>query len=379
MGNSHRVDGRAPVHGFYASSSWIEGAAVRQLEAVAAISGVCAVAGMPDLHPGKFGPVGCAILADHIHPAFVGSDAGCGMALFALDIASRRLRIDKAADRLRDVAKPYDGDIAGELAMHGLAPSDFDAALGTIGGGNHFCELQAVEEVFDPNCGIDRDRAYLLVHSGSRGLGHQLLERQVADGLRPLATDSAAGQAYLQAHDHALRWASRNRQVIAQRAAAALRCEADPVCECSHNCVVHRADGVLHRKGAAPSDQGLVVVPGSRGALSYLVAPLATAPKEALWSIAHGAGRKFDRSSMMGRVGATRSDRERLARNPFGGSVICEDRALLVEEAPEAYKPIAGVIGDLEAFGLARVVASFRPLVTVKKIANERPRREDRR
>ncbi|BAM87090.1 conserved hypothetical protein [Bradyrhizobium oligotrophicum S58] len=379
MGNSHRVGGRAPVHGYYSSSSWIEGAAVRQLEAVAAISGVRAVAGMPDLHPGKFGPVGCAILADHIHPAFVGSDAGCGMALFALDIAARRIRIDKAADRLRDVAKPGDCDLASELATRGLATSDFDAALGTIGGGNHFCELQAVEEVFDPSWGLDRDRAHLLVHSGSRGLGHQLLERQAADGLRPLTPDSEAGQAYLAAHDHALRWASLNRRIIARRAATALRCEADPVCECSHNCVEHRADGVLHRKGAAPADQGLVVVPGSRGALSYLVAPLATAPQEALSSIAHGAGRKFDRGSMMGRVGATKSDRERLARNPFGGRVICEDRALLVEEAPEAYKPIGGVIADLEAFGLARVVASFRPLVTVKKIAVARPRKEDRR
>ena len=193
MGNSHRVDGRAPVHGFYSSGSWIEGAAVRQLETVADIDGVRAVAGMPDLHPGKFGPVGCAILADHIHPAFVGSDAGCGMALFALDIAARRLRIDKAADRLRDIAKPYDGDIAAELAGRGLAPSDFDAALGSIGGGNHFCELQAVEEVFDPSCGIDPDRAYLLVHSGSRGLGHQLLERQMAEGLKPLAPDGEAG------------------------------------------------------------------------------------------------------------------------------------------------------------------------------------------
>jgi release factor H-coupled RctB family protein len=379
MGNSHRVDGRAPVHGFYSASSWIEGAALRQLEAVADIPGVRVVAGLPDLHPGKFGPVGCAILADHIHPALVGSDTGCGMALYQLDLASRRIRVDKAADRLRDIAGPYDGDIASELAGRELAPSDFDASLGTIGGGNHFCELQAVEEVFDETCGIERDRAYLLVHSGSRGLGHALLERHVADGLKPLAPDSEAGRGYLAAHDHALRWASLNRDVIARRAATALRCEATSVCACSHNCVVHRSEGVLHRKGAAPSDQGLVVVPGSRGALSYLVLPLATAPKEALWSIAHGAGRKFDRSSMIGRVGATKSDRERLARNPFGGRVICEDRALLAEEAPEAYKPISGVIADLESFGLARLVASFRPLVTVKRIATERRQKEDRR
>src|SRR4051812_34318037 len=126
MGNSHRVDGRAPVHGFYSSSSWIEGAAVRQLEILADVCGVRAVAGMPDLHPGKYGPVGCAILADEIHPAFVGSDAGCGMALFALNIAARRVRIDKAAERLRDVAKPYDGDVASELAACGLTSSDFD-------------------------------------------------------------------------------------------------------------------------------------------------------------------------------------------------------------------------------------------------------------
>jgi release factor H-coupled RctB family protein len=334
---------------------------------------------MPDLHPGKFGPVGCAILADHIHPAFVGSDAGCGMALFALDIAVRKLRIDKAAERLRDIERPYDGDIANEIASAGLPASAFDHALGTIGGGNHFCELQAVDEVFDPSFGIDRDRAYLLAHSGSRGLGHALLESQLAVGLEPLDPDSETGHAYMAAHDHALRWASVNRRLIAARAAQALRCEASPVCECSHNCVVHHAGGVLHRKGAAPSDQGLVVVPGSRGALSYLVQPLATAPAEALASLAHGAGRKYDRTSMPGRVGTTRSDRERMARNPFGGHVICDDRALLIEEAPEAYKPIQGVIADLEAFGLARVIASFRPLVTVKRVVVERPRKEHRR
>ncbi|MEN3287385.1 MAG: release factor H-coupled RctB family protein [Bradyrhizobium sp.] len=379
MGNSHRVDGFAPVHSFYSSTSWIEGAAVRQLNAVAELPGILAVAGMPDLHPGKFGPVGCAILADQIHPSFVGSDAGCGMALFALDIAVRKLRIDKAADRLRDIEGPYDGDVASEIDAAGLAPSDFDRSLGTIGGGNHFCELQAVEEVFDASFGIDGDRAYLLAHSGSRGLGHALLETQIAEGLKPIDPESDSGRSYVRAHDHAVKWASANRRLIAQRAAAALRCDAELVCECSHNCVEHRTDGLLHRKGAAPSDQGLVMVPGSRGALSYLVEPLATAPPDALSSLAHGAGRKYDRASMMGRVGATKSDRERLARNPFGGRVICEDRALLVEEAPEAYKPIAGVIADLEAFGLARVVASFRPLVTVKKVAIERPRKENRR
>ena len=379
MGNPPTVDGRAPIHAFYSSNCWIEGAAVRQLETVAAMPGIRAVAGMPDLHPGKFGPVGCAILADRIHPAFVGSDAGCGMALFALDTPVRKLRVDKAAERLRDIERPYDGDIASEIEAAGLAPSAFDGALGTIGGGNHFCELQAVEEVFDASFGIDRSRAYVLTHSGSRGLGHALLEDQMTQGLAPLDPDRETGRAYMAAHDHALRWATVNRRQIAARAAQALRCDTRLVCQCSHNCVEYRADGLLHRKGAAPSDQGLVVVPGSRGALSYLVAPLAGAPREALASLAHGAGRKYDRTSMAGRIGTTKSDRDRLTRNPFGGRVICEDKALLIEEAPEAYKPIAGVIADLAAFGLARVVASFRPIVTVKKVAAERAPREDRR
>ena len=143
--------------------------------------------------------------------------------------------------------------------------------------------------------------------------------------------------------------------------------------------------GVLHRKGTAPSDRGLVPIPGSRCTLSYLVEPLAAGRPETLASLAHGAGRKYDRASMHGRVGRKKSDLERLARNPFGGHIICEDRALLVEEAPEAYKTIDRVIADLADFGLARVVATFRPLVTFKtalgspQARRDRSRRDDRR
>lgn len=376
MGNSASVDGRAPIHEFYSSKSWIEGAAQRQLEEVASLAGVIAVAGMPDMHPGKYGPVGCSVLADAIHPALVGSDIGCGMALYALDLSTRKIRIDRAAERLRAIECPWEGDIAGALEEAGLAASPFDDALGTIGGGNHFCELQALDEVMSPAdakaAGLDRDCAYLLVHSGSRSLGYSVLEAQMAKGLRPLAPASDDGVAYLAAHDHALRWASVNRRVIAMRAAQALRCESRLICDQAHNFVECRCGSVLHRKGAAASDRGLTPAPGSRGSLSYVVAPRVPAPPEALASLSHGAGRKFDRSSMAGRVGRTRSEREKLMRNPFGGQVICEDRDLLVEEAPEAYKPIDRVIGDLEAFGLARPVASFRPLVTLKRVAGRK-------
>jgi release factor H-coupled RctB family protein len=120
------------------------------------------------------------------------------------------------------------------------------------------------------------------------------------------------------------------------------------------------------------------VVPGSRGTLSYLVEPLATAAPEALASLAHGAGRKYDRASMHGRTGRVKSELERLARNPFGGRVVCDDRISLVEEAPEAYKAIDGVVSDLVDFGLARVVATFRPVVTFKN-AQAFPRERKRR
>lgn len=383
MDDSHSVDGRAPIHTFYSTQSWIEGNATQQLEAVAALPGIKAVAGMPDLHPGKYGPVGCSILAEHIHPRFVGSDIGCGMGLFQLGIAVRKLRLDKTADRLRGLDGPWDGDVAAAQVAAGLASTPFDASLGTVGGGNHFCELQAIEEIVEPDvaakAGLDRSLAHVLVHSGSRGLGYAILQRQLAAGAVALAPATEAGRAYLAEHDAAVRWAALNRRVIATRAAAAVRADCQALADLSHNLMEVRPDGVLHRKGAAPADRGLVPIPGSRGTLSYLVEPLAAARPETLASLAHGAGRKYDRASMHGRVRARKSDLAQLARNPFGGLIVCEDRDLLVEEAPEAYKSIDRVIADLEDFGLARVVATFRPLVTFKTARVPAQGRRDKR
>lgn len=376
MGTSPKMDGRAPIHVFASSKSWIEGNATLQLEQVAGLPGVRAVAAMPDLHPGKYGPVGCAILADRIHPQLVGSDIGCGMGLFELDIAARKLRLDQLADRLRALDQPWDGDIGGVMADAGLDGTTFDASLGSIGGGNHFCEVQAIEEILAPEtaaqAGLDRDHAYVLVHSGSRGLGYSILERVLLNGQVALDPASEQGGSYMDAHDHAVQWAKLNRRIIAERAGAAVRAELRSVNDLPHNMVERQGstgDDVmaLHRKGAAASDRGLVPVPGSRGTLSYLVEPLAAMRTDALASLAHGAGRKYDRASMHGRVRGKKSDVARLERNPYGGIVVCGDRGLLVEEAPEAYKNIDRVIADLVEFGLARVVATFRPLVTFKK------------
>ncbi|EJN16134.1 release factor H-coupled RctB family protein [Bradyrhizobium sp. YR681] len=397
MGTSANVDGRAPIHIFASSKSWIEGNATLQLEHVAGLPGVRAVAAMPDLHPGKFGPVGCAILANRIFPQLVGSDIGCGMALFELDIAARKLRLDQLAERMHALDQPWEGDAASVLAGAKLGTTAFDAALGSIGGGNHFCEIQAIDQILAPEvaarAGLDRNLAYVLIHSGSRGLGSSILERALSNGQDTLSIGSDEGNAYMAAHDHAVRWAKLNRRIIAERTGAAARSDLRPVNDLPHNmveCQLKTDGGVmaLHRKGAAAADRGLVPVPGSRGTLSYLVEPLADMRTEALASLAHGAGRKYDRASMHGRVRVKKSDIARLERNPFGGIVVCGDRGLLAEEAPDAYKSIERVIADLVEFGLVRVVATFRPLLTFKKaqssaatagIRREKSWKEDRR
>ena len=139
----------AAIHTFYSSASWIEGAALDQLNQVAHLPGVHQVTAFPDLHPGKYGPVGCAILADRVYPHLVGNDIGCGMSLYALDMPLRKLRIDKAAEKLRALEGPWTGDASRFLVEAGLPEIMHDDALGTIGGGNHFCELQTIQEIMD--------------------------------------------------------------------------------------------------------------------------------------------------------------------------------------------------------------------------------------
>ena len=94
------VAGDKPVHAFASTTSWIEGNATQHFDQVASRDGVIAVAGMPDLHPGKYGPIGAAILADRIFPELAHSGIGCGMGLFQPDVATRKLRLDKLAGRM---------------------------------------------------------------------------------------------------------------------------------------------------------------------------------------------------------------------------------------------------------------------------------------
>lgn len=372
---------QAPAPTLVASAGqWIEGAAVQQLAAVAAWPGMRRAVGLPDLHPGKVTPIGAAFASDGLlHPVLVGNDIGCGMSLWSTTLKRAKAKPVALAARLHGLDGPWDGDTSARLAAAGLEPTPCDAALGTIGGGNHFAELQAIEQVCDAAAltalGLDAERLLLLVHSGSRSLGERILRDHVErHGAAPLAADSDDGRAYLARHELARRWAVVNRALIAERFAASLRTEVSCRLDICHNSVsAALVDGCpcwLHRKGAAPADAGPVVVPGSRGSFSYLLQP--TPDSEAtLYSIAHGAGRKWKRSDSRARL-QRRFTPQSLSRTALGSEVICEDRELLFEEAPQAYKDIERVIADLVDAGLARVLAVLRPLVSYKLRARVR-------
>jgi len=374
------------IQHYFSSQSWIEGAALEQLKTVAALPGVTSVAAFPDLHPGKYGPTGIAVLSQRLHPQLIGNDIGCGMSLFLLDMPLRKLRVDRAAERLGEMEAQDCFDVQAALSASGLASDLFPAALGTIGGGNHFCELQAVDETFgaESTQAVDRQSLYLLVHSGSRGLGAQVFgeidhQTAIADGLDP---DSEAGQAWLGRHDICVAWASLNRRLIAERAASALRCAAQLVVDVPHNLVRQKDGGFVHHKGSAAVEAGSIApIAGSRASLSYVIRALDGAGSS-LGGISHGAGRKYDRATMHGRVGRNRSEREALLRNAWGGQLICGDRDLVIEEAATAYKDAGQVVRDLADAGLVLPLAAMKPLVTYKKAIDgtvDRTRRKSAR
>lgn len=353
---------------YYTSSAWVDGRAEAQLGDVLHLAGIDAVAGYPDLHPGRFGPVGAAILADRIYPHLVGSDVGCGMSLFALDLPLRKFSAEKVGRRMRVLECAWDGAEAA-LAAAGIDPA-MGFGLGSIGGGNHFCEMLAVKSMVRPVEGLSRDSLCLLVHSGSRSWGDAFFQSQQGQWTEGLLAETEAARNYLHRHDVLVAWAKANRLAIATRAAEALRADLHLIADAPHNLVQALAGQWLHRKGAAVANGGLVPLAGSRDSLSYVL-QVTGAAETPFQSLAHGAGRKHDRASMHGRIRKQRSELERLRRNSFGGHILCEDADLLIEEAGSAYKSAATVVADLQALALAEPVASLRPLLTYKKTRGE--------
>ena len=345
--------------------------ALDQLAKTAAYEGMARVVGLPDLHAGNGIAVGAAFWApDRIWPHLVGSDIGCGMALWETDCPTRKFRLASAERKLHGLDDPWPGDGRAALADVGVPPALASPALGTIGGGNHFVEFLRIERVvadarFDA-LGLRRDRVWMMVHSGSRGLGQAVQQTHPqADISKGIMADTPEARAYLADHDAALQWAIVNRAIIATRFFGCLGLDGRRVLDICHNSVTAHQGGWLHRKGAAPADRGLVTIPGSRGDFSYLVEPLADQANHALHSLAHGAGRKWSRKDAHARL-SRRFTVADMQRTGLGSHVICEDRRLIFEEAPDAYKDISMVIADLEHAGLIRVIAQLRPLLSYK-------------
>jgi release factor H-coupled RctB family protein len=285
---------------------------------------------------------------------------------------SGRIKQEKIARKLYGLEESWDGDSAAWLKSFGVDRPSHEFALGTIGLGNHFMEIQTVDEIIDDNvcrtAGIDKEWLYLLIHSGSRTKGEALLRGHV-DKHRDAGLDanSEDGGLYLEAHDECLRWAHANRSLIARRVFDLLDVDGGEICDLPHNFVEESESGgvkgFIHRKGATSSDRGITVVPGSRGSLTYIVQPVPNGAS--INSIAHGAGRKWARSDCMDRLKG-RFTKESLARTELGGMVICEDKDLLFEEAPMAYKKIEKVISIMQDSGLIKVIATMKPVITYK-------------
>ena len=363
------------------ADTWIEGLAIQQLTKTSELKGMQRVAGMPDLHPGRGYPIGAAFFTTNsVYPALVGNDIGCGMSLWQTSAKVSKVNLDKLAKKFEHVEQPLDESwteiVESRKQEKGITTSNYDHAFGTIGGGNHFAEFQAVDEIFEQavleELGLDKRYLQLLVHSGSRGLGQSILVDHVSnhnhDGL---ITNGSDFNDYMRKHDEAVRWAELNRELIAQRFLEAIRAKGECALDVNHNLVssklIDGKQGWLHRKGATPSDKGYVVIPGSRGDYSYLVRPLENdvAMTTSLFSLAHGAGRKWKRGECHGRLGH-KYKREDLYRTALGSRVVCGDKELLYDEAPQAYKKCESVINDMVDAGLIRVVAKLRPVLTFK-------------
>lgn len=398
----------------------------------------------PDFHPGDSGiAIGSVVETDGmVVPAAVGSDINCGMRLHVADLGAERFlsRRDAFVHRLegdyffatRDVsltAKAMRG-----LFRHGLpgllsevavgptgclarseldqlfrevdrvhlggsldgdvswAPEDLvpeegvvrDGGLATIGGGNHFVEVQVVEQVIDRArawaWGVREGQVAFMVHSGSRHVGKYVggwwrdKARDVwPAGLRhpkshifplSLAHQPDLVREYLVAEATAANYGFVNRMLLAELLRLHLRAlfgevEAPLVYDLPHNITLPEGAGWVARKGACPAHEGHpVIIPGSMGASSYLLAGLGN--PRTLCSASHGAGRARSRFAM------GRGDWDDAAMGLLGVDCITLREERRIEEAPAAYKPIGPVIECQQRAGVADVVARMRPLLTFK-------------
>jgi tRNA-splicing ligase RtcB len=259
--------------------------------------------------------------------------------------------------------------------------------LGTIGSGNHFVEIDVVDTVYDDEeaarLGIAHDAIVVQIHTGSRGLGHQvatdfirrMMQTMPRYGIhlpdRELACapiQSPEGESYLAEMSAAANFAFANRQIITAGIRRAWQEPLDIVYDVAHNIAkVEEHEGrrlVVHRKGATRAFPGQpVLIPGSMGTASYLLAGLPGAMEQSFGSSCHGAGRLMSRTQAKKQIDGHEL-RQRLERM----GIVAEAASTkgLVEEAPEAYKDVDAVVGVVAQAGIAKKVARLVPVAVIK-------------
>jgi release factor H-coupled RctB family protein len=343
--------------------NWIEHTAIMQLKAISELKGVIKAVGLPDLHAGK-SPIGVAVVTESIiYPHIIGNDIGCGMGLFKTGVDKKKFKMDRWVTKLNHIREL--GDIETVNPYEEPSPI-YD--LGTIGSGNHFAEFQILDKVFDENefkkLEIDKTDLLLLIHSGSRGYGQSILSE--FNDCNGYSSNSIEAGEYMEKHNDALLWAERNRRIVADKLIKYLGYASDveAVIDCKHNFLEQKGELFIHRKGAVSAEVGAVIIPGSRGSLTYIVTPTDKVAESA-YSLSHGAGRKWARSLCKSRI-RDKYNRDTIRETKLKSRIVCHDTDLLFEEAPEAYKNIDTVIESLLEFDLIKIVATLKPMLTYK-------------
>ena len=448
---------------FYASPSMLEDIikdkSLEQLANTATLKGILKYAlAMPDIHEGYGAPIGSVFATDLaeglISPGAVGYDINCGVKLlrselFKTDLENHKEKLAdlifqtvpsgvgrggywrlsfkemdevlaRGLDFLKQKGYADNEDLnycesrgsltsASSEAVSDLAKRRGLDQLGTIGAGNHFLEVQYVSEIYlreeASKLGLKKDQITVLIHSGSRGLGHQVatdyikkfgfLASQYGISLvdRELAAvpfSAKEGETYFKAMQAAANFAWANRQLITHLLRECFfkifgpRGTLKSVYDVAHNIAKieeHEIDGLrkkvlVHRKGATrsfpvyhpelPPDYleigQPVLIPGSMGTSSYLLLGDKKG-KEAFYSSCHGAGRLMSRHEALKKLEGNKILKELAEKG-----VVARIHSIkgLAEEAAEVYKDVDEVVEVVAQSGLAKKVAQFKPLIVIK-------------
>ncbi len=437
--------------------NYLEDESVRQLYNASLLPGVVSpVIGMPDIHTGYGLPIGGVMATDYedgvVSAGAVGMDINCGVRLLTTKVPAEELDKKTIADLLKHISRRVPGGVGKSSALKAFKKVPLDAIagkgveyfvkegfgraedlnkiedrgcikgadasvissealkradqLGTLGGGNHFIEIGEVSRVFDENLaarfGLKDKYTYIMIHTGSRGFGHQICtdfsklmwensernrSRAPEKGLACAPIYSKDGQNYLKAMATAANYAFANRQIITHFVREAFvevlkRSEVDLglniLYDVAHNIAKkERYNGrwlLVHRKGATRALPGgheenpqcymdtghPAIIPGSMGTGSYVVVGTDDI-YETFCSVNHGAGR------LMSRKQARREfSREDLMEQMHGVVSIASNPGTLLDEAPLAYKDIDDVIFTLVNAGITKPVVRLRPLGVFK-------------